>query len=152
MAADKQPTERFIVVAGKTETATPIFSVLVKRTYDIKPNQAATRSEHSLPLNEMDIYYDHGDPEWSTVQYETDLLPYKLQTDVVLIGKAYAPQGKPVEQMSVGIEVAGRRKVLRVIGDRHCIFREHLPPAFSDPIPFTEIEIRYERAYGGKDI
>ena len=45
------------------------------------------------PLRLIDQYYDDGDPEWSTVQHESELAPYKAATDVVVIGKAYAPRG-----------------------------------------------------------
>jgi len=38
-----------------------------------------------------------------------------------------------------------------VFGDRECHYRENLPPIFSAPKVFTEMEIRYDRAYGGRD-
>ncbi|CAL1241961.1 DUF2169 family type VI secretion system accessory protein [Candidatus Methylocalor cossyra] len=145
------PAQAFRVVAGTTETGRAIFSVLVKRTYDIKPDRVAVRADEVQPIHETDCYYERGDPDSSTIEYESDLSPYKLQTDVVLIGKAHAPAGRPVEQMSVGIEVAGRRKVLLITGDRRCRFRQGSSPLFTDPVPFTEMAIRYERAYGGKD-
>jgi hypothetical protein len=41
---------------------------------------------------------------------------------------------------------------VRVIGDRKAFFgKEHVPP-FSDPVPFTTMDLRYERAYGGIDV
>ena len=141
----------FEVVAGQDGEGQPIFSVLVKRTYDISPGRQTQRAERARPLVKMDVYYENGDPQWSTVQYETDLVPFKPATDVVVIGKAYAPQGKPTCQMNVGIEVAGRCKVIYVIGDRYCSYRRRLTPLLTDPDPFTEMEIRYDRAYGGTD-
>lgn len=147
----KNQTEKFTVLQSKNESGTPIFSVLVKRTFDIRPNQAAVRNEHTNPLVMVDEYYDHGDPEWSTVKYETDFVPYKLATDVVLIGKAYAPYGKLVKQLDVSIEVSNYQKVIRVIGDRECIYRKKQHPLFTEPLEFTEMKIRYEKAYGGSD-
>ena len=144
--------EHFTIVPGRSNTGASVFSVLVKRTYDIHLNDRATRAEQSNPFLNMDIYYDHGDPEWSTVQFENDLAPYKLETDVVFIARAYAPDNRPVEQMNIGVEVAGKHKIIRVIGDRYCRFRKDQPPVFTDPVPFTEMEVRYEKAYGGKDI
>jgi hypothetical protein len=105
-----------------------------------------------MPLVKVDEYYDGGDPESSTVQYESDLAPYKLATDVVLVGKAYAPEGRPVPAMDIGLTVSGRTKTIRVIGDRRCVYRPDRTPVFTDPEPFTEMEIRYERAYGGEDL
>ena len=146
------PGETFIVLPGKAHDGKPIFSVLAKRTYDIKPGQACVRSGRTQPLVNVDLYYDNGDPETSTVQYETDLAPYKIATDVVVIATAHAPGGRPVTQMEVMVDVAGHRKVIRVMGDRRCLYRERSVPAFTDPVPFTEMEIRYERAYGGQDL
>jgi hypothetical protein len=144
-----QPAEAFTVIPGKTESGTPIFSVLVKRTYNIRPGGGIVRAAQVNPLVKVDVYYDNGDPEWATVQYETDLVPYKLATDVVLIGKAYAPSAKPVTELEVSLEVADHKKRIRVIGDRQCLYRENAPPLFTDPLEFTEMEVRYERAYGG---
>jgi len=145
-------SETFIVLPGKADDGNPIFSVLVKRTYDIKPDSVCIRAERTNPLVNVDLYYDGGDPENSTVQCETDLAPYKVATDVVVLGTAYAPGGKPVTQMDVAVEVTGRKKVIRIIGDRRCLYRDKFVPSFTDPVPFTEIEVRYERAYGGHDM
>jgi hypothetical protein len=141
--------EESVVVIGQTETRTPIFSVLVKRTYQIHLGRVAERRPWANPFVRADLYYDHGDPESATVKFENDLAPYKLKTDVVLIGKAHAPGGNPTTQMAVGLAVGSHRKVIHVIGDRRCIHRAGLPPSFTDPEPFAEMEIRYERAYGG---
>src|SRR5262249_12480122 len=141
--------QAYTVVSGQTETGAPIFSVLVKRTYEIRPNQPAVRAERTKPMVMVDEYYDHGDPEYYTVKYEADLAPYKIATDVVLIGKAYAQEGKPGPKMGVMLQVANYQKVIRVTGDRQCIYQSNQPPGFTDPVEFTEMEIRYDRAYGG---
>jgi hypothetical protein len=100
----------------------------------------------------IDEYYERGDPELSAVKYETDLVPHKLATDVVLIGKAHAPGGKPVAHMDVSIEVGAGRKVIRIIGNRTCMYtKKNKAPSFTEPAGFCEMQIRYERAYGGTD-
>jgi hypothetical protein len=70
---------------------------------------------------------------------------------VIFISKAYAPEGNEVQELEAGVEVAGKRKILRVIGDRYCKYRPDKSPIFSDPLPFSQMEIRYDKAYGGKD-
>jgi hypothetical protein len=145
------PVEETAILPSKDENGTSIFALLVKRTYDIRPGQPAARAEKTYPLVKVDRYYDGGDAETSTVREETDLMPYKIATDVVVIGRAHAPNGQPVAQMSVGVRVGERRKVIRVTGDRRCIHRSGLAPDVTDPVPFTEMEIRYDRAYGGHD-
>jgi len=139
------------IVQGKDEKGQPIFSVLVKRTYDIRSGGRVVQTAKARPLVQIDEYYDDDDPEWATVKYETDFASFKVATDVVVIGKAVAPGGKPVPHLDVGVEVAAHRKTVRVTGDRHCIYRENAPPVFSDPVPFTEMPMRYDRAYGGRD-
>ena len=42
----------------------------------------------------------------------------KAGTDVLLIGKAWAPDKRPVQRMQVGMKVADRQKLILVTGDR----------------------------------
>ena len=142
----------FEIVPGKNDRNEPIFSVVVKRTYQIKPGAMVQRCEADHELRKIDQYYDNGVPEWATVQYESELAPYKPSVDVVVIGKAYAPRGVATAQMTVSVRIGTTKKSIIVFGDRSCEFREDKPPLFTEPQPFTEMELRYERAYGGKDL
>jgi hypothetical protein len=141
----------FAIVPGRDDHGADVFSVIVKRTYRIAADRPATRADQDRPLRLIDEYWDQGDPDWSTVQYESELAPYKQWTDVVVIGKAYARGGRPTEEMTAGVQVGTQKKILSIVGDRHCHHREDGPPDFSDPLPFTEMELRYDRAYGGRD-
>jgi hypothetical protein len=141
----------FKIVPGKNDRGEHVFSVIVKRTYDIVAGGAMRRHEVDHPLREIDAYYDDGDPERSTVQYEYELAPFKSAADVVVIGKAYAPRGAPAPYVTVGVSVAGYQKTLFVIGNRACVYQPNAAPVVSDPQPFTEMELRYENAYGGRD-
>jgi hypothetical protein len=140
------------VVQGKDDKGQPIFSVLVKRTYDIRPGERIVWAPKTKPLVQVDQYYEDGDPDWPTVKHETDFAPFKVATDVVVIGKAFAPKGEPVTQLQAVVEVAAHRKTVRVTGDRQCHYRPNAAPAFSEPTPFTQMALRYDRAYGGRDI
>jgi hypothetical protein len=144
--------EQTIILPAKSDTGEPVFSVLVKRTYDIRAASEVVRAEQAWPIQMSDAYYDDGDPLTTTVQYESDLAPYKLATDVVILGRAVAPDTRPVYEMQVTARVAAVVKTLRVTGDRFCVFREGLSPTFTEPIPFTTMPLRYERAYGGRDL
>jgi hypothetical protein len=143
--------EVFEIVPGRNDAGEHVFSVIVKRTYRFAPDGAAVRRDPDHPLRLIDEYYDDGDPEWSTVRHESELAPYKPATDVVVIGKAYAPHGLPTRQMLVGVRVGAAQKLLVITGDRRCHYRSGDVPVFGEPEPFTEMEIRYERAYGGQD-
>ncbi len=139
------------IVPGRNHRGEHVFSVIVKRTYSITGSGAAERADADGELRKIDEYYDNGDPEWSTIQHESELAPYKASTDVVVVGRAYAPRGRPTVRMPVGVQVGERKKVLTVTGDRRCSYRAGATPVFTDPEPFTEMEIRYDRAYGGAD-
>lgn len=143
--------ELFQVVPSKNHKGSPIFSVLVKRTYKIIPGCSLQRLEVAKPFVEIDSYWEDGDPTWSTVKYENDLAPYKLATDVVVIGKACSLNKQPVTELDATVVVGRFKKTIRVFGDRYCIYRSNQTPQYSDPTPFTEIDIRYDKAYGGKD-
>jgi len=141
----------FQIAPGRNDRGEHIFAVIVKRTYTIGPDGRIERAQEDRPLRMTDQYYDDGDPEWSTVQHESELAPYKPSTDVVVIGRATAPGGAPTQRMTVSVQVGERKKSLVVTGDRQCVFRGNELPAFTEPKPFTQMEIRYDRAYGGKD-
>src|SRR5207253_11143544 len=103
------------------------------------------------PLELIDVYYDDDDPQTHTVRLENETSPYKVATDVVVIGSAWAPGGKPVRQLDATVEVGMTKKTVRVIGDRSCERRTGQSPRVSEPAPFVEMPVRYERAYGGTE-
>src|SRR5436190_3706397 len=142
MVATAAPSETHAILNSKDDRNQTIFSVLVKRTYQIHSGHRLIRVPTARPFVQADQYYDDGDPEWTTVKYETDYAPFKLATDVVVVGKAFAPGGKPTPRVDVSVEMAGRKKTVRVYGDRRCIYRANASPAFTDPIPFTELQLQ----------
>jgi hypothetical protein len=139
-----------IVLPGQTPSGQYILGVLVKRTYDVKPGAMCQRVAADRKLISGDVYYD--DPMNSPVKLESDFIPFKLATDVVVNGTAYAPNGEPTASFTSSVQVGDVRKDILVFGDRICHFRESQAPAFSDPEPLTSLEVRYDRAYGGVDI
>ena len=88
----------------------------------------------------------YGEPGKSSLKYEADLVLTKTTTDIIVVGHAYAPGGRPVTELSVGLRVGPVQKVLRVFGDRRW-------GAFgpSSPEPFMAMPLVYERAFGGVD-
>jgi hypothetical protein len=150
--AETKAKNDFAVMPGQDAAGAPVFSMLAKRTYDIVPGQAARRADKDQPLRQIDEYWERGDARTATVMHEADIAPFKALTDVVFVGKALAPAGKAVYTLDVGLQVEGvGAKIVRVIGSRKCRFQAGRPPLFTDPEPFTEMDIRYDLAYGGKD-
>jgi hypothetical protein len=139
------------IVPARARNGDGLFSVLVKRSYAFRHGHVAERLETDAPMRLVDRYYDDGDPDWSVVAHENEVSPVKAATDVVVVGRAHAPEGCATEAMLAGIGIGEHRKVVRVTGDRRCHWRDGAPPHFSDPEPFVSMEIRYDRAYGGRD-
>jgi hypothetical protein len=78
----------------------------------------------------------------------------KLSTDVVLLGDAVAPGGRPVQRLNLGLTVGLKDgpvgKQALVVGDRS------LTPGLgglliSEPQPFDRMPLVHERAFGGWD-
>jgi hypothetical protein len=139
-----------IVLPGQSPEGEHVLSVLVKRTFRIVPGAMCVRAGEDRPLIPGDVYWD--DPMNSSVRYESDFVPFKLATDVVLNGTLYAPGGVPTRSCLTSVQVGERRKVIQVIGDRVARYADGGQPAVTDPVPFTTMELRYERAYGGTDV
>jgi hypothetical protein len=139
-----------VVLPGQTPNGEYILSILVKRTYDIVPGKRCVRAEKDRKLLGGDQHY--GDPMNSSVEFEADFVAFKLATDVVLNGKAYAPSGKATPAFTATLSVGPHRKDVRVIGDRVSRYRDGGDPAFTDPKPVAVVELKYENAYGGVDI
>jgi hypothetical protein len=138
------------LLPGQSPAGEYILSVLIKRTYRIVPNGQCARADEDRPILGGDVYWEH--PMNSSVRYETDFWPFKVATDVVLNGTAYSPGGEPVASSFVSLQIGDRRKVITVTGDRVAHYARGATPVVTDPVPFTEMPLRYERAYGGTDV
>ena len=69
----------------------PVFVVLAKRTYELRTGGLVPIGKPK-PLELIDVYHDNGDPQTHTVRLENETAPYKLKTDFVVIGSAWAPR------------------------------------------------------------
>jgi hypothetical protein len=126
------------------------LTVIVKGTFSLKTGEAVNADEQ-LPVFTADEHY--GDDPLASVRFESDLAPYKPFADIALVGHAYAPDGKPVSKLDIGLRVGEIQKVVRVFGDRKWRFpsRLSLIPIISSPKYFITRELIYENSYGGID-
>ncbi|MDQ2779501.1 MAG: DUF2169 domain-containing protein [Pseudomonadota bacterium] len=139
------------VLPGQTPEGKHVLSVLLKRSYRIEAGKPCTRADEDQLLNAGEVFWET--PMNSTVRYESDFVPFKLQTDVVFIARAHAPAGKPVQQFTVSVKVGDRLRRILVTGPRQARFTgEASDPIFTDPEALTDIDLRYEHAYGGSDV
>lgn len=123
--------------------------VVIKGTYDL-PTQTGGRikiAKEQLDILFADEYW--GEPEDSSVRYESDLAIIKHGADVILNGSAYAPNGRATE-MFVKLSVAGQNKTIKVFGDRHWK-KTTGGLEITRPLPFDKMPLQYENAFGGVD-
>jgi hypothetical protein len=139
------------LLPGQDPHGRHILSVIAKRTYRIEKDKICQASNQQLPLFVSDEFFDDGNPATTSPKFESDFIPYKPLTDVVLIGNAYAPNNKQVRVLEVCLSIGKHSKKVLVIGNRTCRYRTIGGISFSDPDPFSSMQLRYENAYGGVD-
>ncbi len=121
---------------------------VIKATFAILPDAIAV-AETQLPIIKADEHWD--DPATSSIRYASEICFPKPATDIVMIGHAWAPEGKPVKKSHVRLTVGPYSKTVKVYGNR---YRDTLLGIKSmvGPLPFQKIALKYENAYGGSDV
>lgn len=128
----------------------PILSIIVKGTFSIPSKGIAEISYRQIPIFFGDEFFDSQ--KGGSVKFEADIVPFKPKADIVLVGKAYALGGRPVPFVDVTLQVGNLKKMIRVFGDRHWDFTSDLlSPSISVPVPFSSMDLVYEKAFGGMD-
>ena len=139
---------------GKTAEGASFLSVIIKGTFTIPTGGGVARpAAEQLPIFTADEPYDPEQPG-GVLKFESDLVPFKPRTDVVLVGHAYAPHGRAAKVVDVEIEVGAIRKKLRVFGDRAWSFpseQQDAIPYIVGPADFVKMPLTYDRAFGGID-
>lgn len=102
--------------------------------------------------------YDEGQPPEAPVTLESDLVAEKPAVDVLLLGHAIAPQGKPAPQWPLRLQIGARAVEWLVLGPRAVVVQppkkddkiEVLqPPQFGPPAPIASLPLSLRYAYGG---
>lgn len=121
----------------------PQVIVLVKVTWRITPRGL----ERDAPAP-LDPGFLDGPPNFLP---GTDAWPLKPATDVVVLGAAYARDGRPVRARTVSVQVGEDTVRVEALGPRVVRWRDGEPPVFPEPEPFTRVDLAYRHAYGGCD-
>ncbi|WP_233165992.1 DUF2169 domain-containing protein [Archangium sp. Cb G35] len=122
--------------------------VVVKATFALRGN-TLTVAPQQRTLVMADEYW--GEPGQSSLKYASEAHLLKPGTDVLLLGAAHAPRGRPTEACLVSVRVGSARQVLQIFGDREWtggVFS----PQISSPEPFTRMPLVWERAFGGTQV
>ncbi len=123
------------------------LTLILKATFTI--GSVATVAREQLAIFRTDVH--HGRDASRSVRFESDLVPQKRHADVVLVGRAHAPQHRPVRQLIAGLRVGTLRHAVAVFGDRVWQQQTLGPPTMSSPQIFETMDLVYERAFGGHD-
>jgi len=137
-------------IAGRLNFPGHSLTLIVKGTFDLKPDQTATPSEEQLFLAGDEFYLDDDEMQGSP-RYEADFAYFKPRADLLLVGKCHAPRGKPIPACQVTFRVGEKSRSLAVFGDRYWKRNALGVQTITEPEPFTEMELRYENSFGGQD-
>lgn len=155
MTTGNEPRDSALA-SGFAPNGEPIVSVLFGRSYAVIPGGACELLDGAFELQRELAYYKNINyPGWirpSLLLRDVDLYPWRSFTDLVVQGTARSE--RPRESLSVRLSCVGPKtsivREIAVTGDR---FVDAGPTGLrlSDPEPFTEMPIRYDKAYGGTD-
>lgn len=144
---DPQPDSSVCQVSGKGPDGIPILSVLARRTYTINQRGALDPLGESTPLV-VDAVPDPANLE--LLAADSDLWPYKPQTDVVVLGHAYGEE--PLFRAT--ISVGAHRTSLQICGERRAGLLSDGRIEFMAPLPLSEgrLALSPTFSYGGHDV
>lgn len=122
------------------------LGIVVKATYDVRGGRAVAAEEQE-PIRLADEYT--GEPGKSGLLHAGEGALFKPETDVLLVGHAYAPK-RGAREALVSLRVGSCSKALRVYGDR--VWKRTLLTVHPGaPESFERIPLWWERAFGGVD-
>jgi hypothetical protein len=138
---------------GLEPSGRELLVVVIKGTFRFpqagEPSTHFALHEKQLPLVMADTFT--GEPGQSAPVYEVDFAPRKPRCDILLLGSAYAPRGRPATRVDVGVRVGNWSKSFTVVGPRHWDCGLATLRATS-PEPFVSQPISYDVAFGGTDL
>jgi len=102
-----------------------------------------TLADQQVPPQDADEYL--GEPGLSSISIGSDFQTCKLNSDIVMVGDAIAPNNQQTTAMRVKLSVGKVSQSVQVFGDR--IWDDG---RITSPQPFVSMPMIYERAFGGR--
>ena len=87
---------------GIDQRGEPFHVVVLRQTFRLEPGGPILADDQE-PLRLADVYF--GEAGSSPVREESDLCQFKPKCDVIVIGAAHAPAGRPLPQFTVRLRV-----------------------------------------------
>lgn len=133
---------------SKFEPGNPFVTLVVKGTFRLVPGGICIPlpAEAQPPIAKSTKFEDEIG---NSLRSETDMVAFKPRADCLFIGSAFAPEGQPVETLTVAFGVGHMRKYLVIDGDREWVRLADGAIVMTDQRSFVEMPIREERAHGG---
>ncbi|UQA56215.1 DUF2169 family type VI secretion system accessory protein [Polyangium aurulentum] len=128
----------------RDELGTLVCTVIAKATYKLAPGESAPL-DVPLPLQEEDGHWD--DDPTKSVHVPSDLVPFKRSAEIVVVGSAFAPEGRATRSVAARVVVGSVDKTLEAWGPR----RFRVDGTLQDAPPQARFSLRYEHAPGGPD-
>jgi hypothetical protein len=121
-----------------------VLLALVKATFRFtaRGEVAAAPRDAQVPVHVADVPW--GDPATTSLRYASDVVPARSGTDVAVVGHAW---GRGRTEVEAGFRVGSLEKTVVVSGPR--VWVGGFPVAIAGPVPFEEVPLRYEHAFGG---
>ena len=120
------------------------LTVVVKGTFDAVAGDPAPFAAEQVPAT-GEIYWE--DDAERSLRAPSDYSLLKPLGECFVTGKAWAPGGRPAQSVACRFKIGAIEKSFAVIGDR--TWRRGVVAAPTPPLPFTEMELSMERAFGG---
>jgi hypothetical protein len=127
-----------------------LLTVIAKGTFTFGPGHSEPAADQ-IPIAYGDVYEDEA--AGGGVRYESDIVPFKPGTDIVLAATAHAPGGRPATEVPVAVKVGTMEKRLMVFGERYWNHASLLRRTYAMTAakPFVRRPIVYKDAFGGLD-
>jgi len=139
----------FAPITGQINFPKHSLTFIVKATFDLKINGKVTIAEEQL-FPTGDEHYPDDEEQTGSIRYESDFAHFKPHADILLVGKCHTPNKKPMTVCPVILNVGNAEKKLAVFGNR--VWKNTvLNPETTEAVPFSEMDLRYERSFGGAD-
>jgi hypothetical protein len=116
------------------------FTAVCKATFELRPEVSPLAATQE-PVVEGDVYAGQG----GGPALASEMVPFKKRPEVLVVGHAYAPEGRPVQALVARLVVGEIDKAIQVVGDRGFGPEGWL----GEPEAFWRMPLVWERAAGG---
>jgi len=135
-----------LIFESVDEDRTKFGVVVLRGTFNIGANNELLASEIQEDILTQDEFY--GEPNESSMKISSNLAPFKPTSDIHINANAHSPSGKPEQRWNIKVEIGELVKEIHVTGPRS-YNKEASNWELSEPIEVTQVQLNYEKAYGG---